>query len=148
VDPKLFLGTAHFLQNNGLDQAAYRSAISRAYYACFLEARRIVFGNCASNVLRRDNIYKQNDIGHKQLQSFLKNSSTSNIKLLGVDLAGLCKSREDADYEMSGETTEEDAQNEIDEADIFLENLSKTQPTEIGKAVEDYISRICQTRKQ
>lgn len=147
MDPRLFLGTAHFLRNNGTDEAAYRSAISRAYYACFLEVRRIAFKNCDRKALNVYGIYKERDMGHKDLLAFLKNSVKESIRMLGNDLDGLQRSRQDADYEMSSEVTADDAEYEIDESGSILEDIPQ-QHMEIGRAVEDYISRIHQARKR
>ena len=44
LDPELFLGQARRLTRNAENEADYRSAISRAYYACHLVARDALFG--------------------------------------------------------------------------------------------------------
>ena len=44
LDPELFLGQALRLANDAENEADYRSAISRAYYACHLVARDALFG--------------------------------------------------------------------------------------------------------
>ena len=44
LDPELFLGQAQRLARAASDEADYRSAISRAYYACHLVARDALFG--------------------------------------------------------------------------------------------------------
>ena len=44
LDPELFLGQAQRLANDAENEADYRSAISRAYYACHLVARDALFG--------------------------------------------------------------------------------------------------------
>ena len=44
LDPELFLGQARRLANDAENEADYRSAISRAYYACHLAARDALFG--------------------------------------------------------------------------------------------------------
>ena len=44
LDPELFLGQARRLANDAENEADYRSAISRAYYACHLVARDALFG--------------------------------------------------------------------------------------------------------
>ena len=44
LDPELFLGQARRLANDAENEADYRSAISRAYYACHLTARDALFG--------------------------------------------------------------------------------------------------------
>ena len=44
LDPELFLGQARRLANDAENEADYRSAINRAYYACHLTARDALFG--------------------------------------------------------------------------------------------------------
>ena len=44
LDPELFLGQARRLTRGAENEADYRSAISRAYYACHLVARDALFG--------------------------------------------------------------------------------------------------------
>ena len=44
LDPELFLGQAQRLARTAENEADYRSAISRAYYACHLVARDALFG--------------------------------------------------------------------------------------------------------
>ena len=44
LDPELFLGQARRLANEAENEADYRSAISRAYYACHLVALDALFG--------------------------------------------------------------------------------------------------------
>ena len=44
LDPELFVGQAERLARNAENEADYRSAISRAYYACHLVARDALFG--------------------------------------------------------------------------------------------------------
>ena len=44
LDPELFLGQAQRLTRAAENEADYRSAVSRAYYACHLVARDALFG--------------------------------------------------------------------------------------------------------
>ena len=44
LDPELFLVQARRLANDAENEADYRSAVSRAYYACHLVARDALFG--------------------------------------------------------------------------------------------------------
>ncbi len=44
LDPGLFLGQAERLARGAENEADYRSAINRAYYACHLTARDALFG--------------------------------------------------------------------------------------------------------
>ncbi len=139
MDGKLFLGTARFLRNSGFGEAAYRSAVSRAYYACFLEARQVAFDNCSEEALRKAGIKNVRRIGHEPLQRYLKNSSCRNTQQLGENLAGLHGNRQDADYNMTGSLSSDDSQDAIDEAQAFLEAFSRVDPAKIGNAMADHI---------
>ena len=44
LDPELFLGHAHRLARTAENEADYRCAVNRAYYACHLVARDALFG--------------------------------------------------------------------------------------------------------
>ena len=44
LDPELFLGHAHRLARTAENEADYRCAVNRAYYACHLIARDALFG--------------------------------------------------------------------------------------------------------
>jgi len=142
VDGKRFLHTARFLQNNGSDEAAYRTAISRAYYACFLEARRIAFSNCSVAMRTKDGITNEKDIRHKSLQYYLKNSPDKPVRQLGEDLSDLQAIRIDADYIMALAVRAEHAQDAIEDAGAFLAELEKVGPGRVGKAMEEYIARM------
>ena len=139
MDGKLFLGTARLLRSNGRDEAAYRSAVSRAYYACFLEARRVTFDNCDQEVRRKAGIRTERSILHESLQRYLKHSSDSQIQQLGQDLAGLRGNRLNADYGMSRSLTPDDAGDAVDEAQAFLATFSQVEAREVGRAMEDDI---------
>jgi uncharacterized protein (UPF0332 family) len=142
VDGKLFLGTAQFLRNSGFDEAAYRSAVSRAYYACFLEARKIAFNNCSEEARRKDGIKNEKNIRHEPLQIYLKQSSIESIRQLGEDLAGLLGIRQEADYDMSSTITADDAQEAIENAEALLADFENIDSSAIGKAMEEYIFQI------
>ena len=141
MDGKLFLGTAQFLQSKCTNEAAYRSAISRAYYACFIATRDIAFQSCEKSTLLRAQIKNERKIQHDKLLVYLKEASEKTVKKLGQDLAGLYGSRKDADYNMSAKITVDNSQDAIDEADAFLQALFKTPHKHIGKAVDDYIQK-------
>ena len=49
LDGKLFLETARFLRDNGNIEADYRSAVSRAYYACYLELAHSIYSICPAD---------------------------------------------------------------------------------------------------
>ena len=139
MDGKLFLGTARFLQSRGSDEAAYRSAVSRAYYACFLEMRQVTFDNCDDEARRKAGIRHVRGIRHEPLQRYLKNSSCRNIQQLGEDLASLHGNRQDADYNMVQSLTADDSQDAIDDAQALLDALSRVAPAKIGNAMAEHI---------
>lgn len=139
MDGKRFLGTARFLQSRGADEAAYRSAVSRAYYACFLETRRVAFANCPQEARRKAGIKSARKILHESLQRYLKNGATEAVRQLGEDLAGLCGKRGDADYNMDAVLSAADAKDAVEEAQAFLNEFSRTDPVAVGEAMEAYI---------
>jgi len=146
MDGRLFLGTARFLQNDGADEAAYRSAISRAYYACFIVIRDLVFRICKSEYRIRAGIRSEQNIGHTPLLRYLKNGGVESVEQLGEDLASLYGSRKDADYNMKQTMTEEDARQAVEEAEALLNSLSNISEKEIGTAVNNYLQTIYSNR--
>lgn len=138
MDGKLFLGTARFLRSEGSDEAAYRSAVSRAYYACFLEARQLAFDNCPEAVRRKAGIAKIKGIKHDKLRTYLTNAADEAIRALGINLSGLCGNREDADYGMDNTLLPEDADGAINDAEAFLEAL-QDKAVAVGEAMKTYI---------
>lgn len=138
MDGKQFLVTACLLRREGLDEADFRSAISRAYYACFITTRDIVLSACRDKI----RIKKAENIGHEKLQQYLKNGSSSAVQQLGSDLASLHGNRVDADYIMYRKITVDDAQDAIGNAEVFLKDLSIISNDDIGKALENYLKII------
>ena len=139
MDGKLFLGTARFLLSDGLDEAAYRSAVSRAYYACFLEMRLVAFNNCDSAVWRIGDVRSIRDIRHRKLAKYLMLNSHTNIQRLGRVLRSLLGKREKADYDMDQSLTDVDSRDAIDDAQSLLDDFSRVPPVEIGNAVAEFI---------
>jgi len=140
MDGKLFLGTARFLRHEGTDEAAFRSAVSRAYYACYIVARNVAYNACTNQSLKKKaGISKEEKIRHENLRYYLMASSKTEIKTLAADLAGLSGNRNDADYKMNQKITVDDAQDAIEEAEVFIETLCEIPSEEIGKAMEDYL---------
>ncbi len=139
MDGKLFLVTARFLRSKGSDEAAYRTAVSRAYYACFLEARQVAFDNCDKEARRKAGIRNVRGIRHEHLQRYLKNSSCRDIQQRGEDLASLHGNRRDADYNMTASLTSEDSQDAIDDAQAFLDAFLRIDPAQIGSSMADQI---------
>lgn len=139
MDGKLFLGTARFLRSNGSDEAAYRSAVSRAYYACFLDLRQIAFDHCDADARLKAGIRNVRRIGHGPLQRYLKNSPRREVRRLGEDLASLHGNRLDADYNMEQTLTAHDSQDAIDDAQSLLDASSSVDPAKIGNAMAEHI---------
>lgn len=146
MDGKRFLGTARFLRNKGSNEAAYRSAVSRAYYACFIAIRDLAFRACGSEYRSKAGLKKEQNIGHLPLQRYLKNGTMESVKQLGEDLAALHGSRIDADYNMKQTITNEDALCAIEEAEALLKLLYKTPEQEIGNAINNYIRATSRDR--
>jgi uncharacterized protein (UPF0332 family) len=140
MDGRLFLGVARFLRNKGADEAALRSAVSRAYYACFLVARQRAFNECNPQVRRKAKIFGEKGIRHEPLRDCLKNSDNDVIRQLGEDLSSLCGSRHEADYNMSANMNADDAKDAIESAEMFLSDLDKLKVNGVGSAMELYIN--------
>lgn len=147
MDGRSFLGTARLLLSDGGNEAAYRSAISRAYYACFLATREIAFRCCDPVVRQTGSFRREKDINHSYLKNCcLRPEAGSAIPQLGKDLDHLRGSREDADYEMSLSISSREAKQAIEEAEALLEELGSICPDEIGKALEEHIKATCRKR--
>lgn len=143
MDGNLFLGTAHLLRNRGSGEADYRSAISRAYYACFIVTRKLAFRTCSQNSRKIAHIKSEQCIGHKTLKNYLKNGSDDrSVCGLGEDFTGLQGNRIDADYNMKQTITFNDAHDAIEAAEAFFESLSQIPDKAIGDAVDGYIKKI------
>jgi len=137
-----FLDTAMLLRHSKSNEAHFRSAMSRAYYACFLEVRVPAFNLCNESSRIKYGISKIKEIKHNQLPVFLKNSQNPNVKKLGIDLGGMLGMREDADYDMTNIVTEENADDAINNADALIKHFDSIPPKEIGKALTDYFDKI------
>ena len=142
MDGKLFLHTAGFLLSKGSNEADYRSAVSRAYYACFLEARSVVFHTCLPQTKNMLDIGRLKKIRHEKLLECLKATKDSAVQQLGDDLAGLCSDRNAADYKMDSPCNHADARKAVETADIVLKDLAQIGASRIAKAVDDYASVI------
>lgn len=140
MDGKQFLGTARFLRHKGTDEAAFRSAVSRAYYACFIVTRDVAYSACCNITLKKKaGIINEAKVGHQPLRNYLESSSKPEVKMLAADLAGLSGNRNDADYKMNQKITEYDAQSAIEEAEAYLKALSEIPSVDIGKAMEAFL---------
>jgi uncharacterized protein (UPF0332 family) len=142
MDGQLFLGIARFLSCRTNDEAASRTAIGRAYYASFLAARKVAFDATPPELWRKAGIKNERGIRHKNLQDYLTGSSEEDVQRLGEDLAGLRGDRDNADYVMSESIVAADAQNAIEHAEAFLQDLRRTKPSVIRQAVETEITKL------
>lgn len=75
-----------------LHEAAYRSAISRAYYAAFCETRNLLHNT-------REYLPKFNAEDHRDMVDWLQKSSESKKRLIGKNLGELREDRNSADYD-------------------------------------------------
>jgi len=104
MNPREFLQLAESLAKDGLGgPAAYRSSISRSYYAAYLVAQEFL----ASQV-------KLAPLGGRDKHSAVRNSFLQSgdldAKQLGIILDTLHTQRKNADYAMSNQRVEEQAQ--------------------------------------
>jgi len=76
-------------QATGLEEACFRSAISRSYYAIF---------GIASNYLKSNGVIIPPVDTHKSLRNEFKNSHDHTKKKIGQNLDRLWKDRKEADY--------------------------------------------------
>ena len=142
MDGKSFLGTARFLHGSGGDEAAYRSAVNRAYYACFLVVREVVHANTDAAELRKEGWGRIKGIRHEKLAMYLKGTIPNTVRGVGEDLSTLLGNRSDADYDMSGVVSAEDAEFAIESAKILLQNVANLKPAEVGGAMTAYLRSI------
>ncbi|MEE9614379.1 MAG: hypothetical protein V3W31_05420 [Thermodesulfobacteriota bacterium] len=68
----------------------------------------------------------------------MKRASIDAVQRLGMDLGALCARRKKADYKMERVLSVDAAQDAIEEADAYLELLSKIPKEYIGKAMDDF----------
>jgi hypothetical protein len=140
VDGALFLETARALARPTADEAALRTAVNRAYYACFLVARRNAMG-CPRRVLVMEGIHGERGVKHDFLVKALKNAPSDYLRGLGEDLANLRGSREDADYDMQSSYGLRTAVNAVEQADDLLSQIA-TSSADISDALRGYIVKI------
>jgi uncharacterized protein (UPF0332 family) len=122
-------------------EAAWRSAVSRAYYATFHQAR--LFFLAASFRVPRESR------GHPYLIYRLSNTRDEQVNLAGKDLDELRLARNRADYDFAFSLTNLSAQVSIERAIRFmsiLEDLSQDgdRRTEIIQDIRDYEREVLQ----
>lgn len=140
MDGRNFLATARLLLHEGKDEADYRSAVSRAYYACFIAVRDMSFKACHYKAAKKMNW----SVGHDKLWAILDRSSTKEVKRLRQALSDLCAERKKADYKMLEKINENRATTAIDNAQALLELLdllSKAPENELGKVMNEHVTQ-------
>ncbi|WNY26351.1 HEPN domain-containing protein [Methanolapillus ohkumae] len=119
--PAHFLYISRFLvqtvkKEGSMSESFYKTAISRAYYAAFLESR--IYAEKRMNF-----IGSKTGIDHKQLAACYQKSKNSSVRSVGHKLSKLKKWRSFSDYEIAAsvQPTEKTAKEAIYYAQqIFL----------------------------
>jgi uncharacterized protein (UPF0332 family) len=101
VDPKEFLSLAEILKQTK-KEAHLRTAISRSYYALFNLLRDFLCENGIPFSRKVDD--------HKKVYFYFHNSKIEEFIQIGKDLDDLREERNDADYEMSATTDDNNVQ--------------------------------------
>jgi uncharacterized protein (UPF0332 family) len=128
-----FLVVAQSLAS-GTTEAEWRTAVSRAYYAAFHVARRLL-GDLGFQV-------PQGDQAHAYLWMRLGNCGEATISAAGPQLNRLRGDRNRADYDLHHDISDVDADFSVLEARKFLQTLTlaTVQPvrSQITAAIRDY----------
>ncbi len=141
MDGRLFLVTARFLHDQGSEEADFRSAVSRAYYACFLLYREMIFNVCLEEWQERGKRSKK-AIKHYYVPNCLINSDNADIRRIGKEFESLQTKRKNADYEMSLNFNQTDAEEAIQLADIMIAELPRLDSEVIRDSTSKYIPTI------
>ena len=141
MDCRLFLDTARFLHSQGRNEADYRSAVSRAYYACFIEFSEVLFNVCECD-WRAKGRRSQRQIRHAEVRDCLRGSSVLDLRNLGNDFGSLQTKRSNADYDMDSSFGEEDAEDAILLADGLLSDMSAVDPADIRQTARRFMSSL------
>lgn len=137
MDPKTFLNTALFLCHHGNHEAEYRSAISRAYYACFLTLQKILYVHCNPQTHINGKISKETS--HRDVATYISQAQDISVKKIGIILKSLRGNRKDADYKMGKNIVKKDAEDAIYNATTLFNSLSNISPTLMGREVSNVI---------
>ena len=127
MDGKSFLDTARFLRDNGTQEPDYRSAVSRAYYACFLEFIRVIYNACPME-WQAKGCPAAMHLKHNLVRKCLVDSTDLNVRQLGRNFDSLLGKRVFADYEMNGAFGKTDAEDAINQAEALLTDFSVIGP--------------------
>jgi uncharacterized protein (UPF0332 family) len=131
LDCKRFLATAQFLRDDGREESDYRSAVSRAYYACFLELSNVLFSACPGKWCDRGSFSSKKKIQHWEVRNCLLDSDIKPMIGIGEKFKLLQMKREGSDYDMNVLYQKEDSEDAISLAEIILSDLSKVGSADI-----------------
>lgn len=129
MDPHDYLEVAWTLLE-GDREAEWRSALSRAYYAAFHVARRLLL-QCGFAVPRADQ-------AHAFLWLRLSNSGHPDVRKVGIQLNDLRQARNRADYDLERSVDEISALDKVQLAADILELLDSvaTEPTVLAQITD------------
>ncbi len=142
MDGADFIKTAELLCLYVDREASLRSAISRAYYACFLVTRKTVFDNTPRGSLAAASVKSERDIMHSNLKEWLKHGSDESVRALGHELGDLYAERKMADYDMRRSYTHPKARETVANARDYMEQLRAVEEALIGQQVAVYLGQI------
>lgn len=102
-----------------VDEAFYRSGVSRAYYAALLVAREEARGRLGLGLPAGGKLH------HKDIiEKYLKSRSSAKLRNIGQKLQSLKSDRENADYELGITVSQGDAQGAVLVAEDILQLIS------------------------
>lgn len=133
--PRAFRNTAIHLGSARNTEADWRSSISRAYYAAFLETREILRENVTRSLLW--------DAGRRVLREqetiidLLKRSDQDAVSELGDLLGDLQSSRHDSDYDLRIPITHERVEDALIDLTTFLSSIDTVTPEVLARDVEE-----------
>ncbi len=135
MEGKAFLNTARKLVQMR-DEAALRSAVSRAYYAAY---------NCCIHLARQLGFHFGNAAAtHERIYLYLRNSGIEEAQAMAVDLKELRKRRNEADYDMSSTKFQNhvECQWDLVHAQSIISQIEKYQHeplrTQLAAGLRDY----------
>jgi len=102
----------------GNDEASNRSAVSRAYYACYHDVRAT-----AMKQLGYSNYTGVS--GHKHLRKYLLKHENTLVKAIGRDMIFLLRERVKADYKLDQNLSKKHSALIVAKASILIKDLHK-----------------------
>lgn len=138
MKPREFLSVAHQISEINTE-AAYRSAISRAYYAAFHKGLEVLETIGTSP--------RAGSGGHEDVYRFLLNSGTVQVKRAGALLNSLKTVRTKADYYLGNQEVNDPLKvlQELGNAEKIIKNLegiSSPEKATIRKNILEYKRKI------